>query len=198
MNSAPAKLYSLLRAFTSPVVALTTSARGQTNGMIANSVQRASLVPSLPRLSVYVLKTNFSHDLILESGVFGLHLLRAGQWELISRLGLVSGRGTEKLADLDTFKGQTGCPLITDVHAAIECRLLNIMDAGASTFFLGDVVSVRRGEPGPIMTSEHFRAHMPEALRKAYEARLAEVQEKLEPLAARVEPRTWTGPTAPP
>jgi hypothetical protein len=55
--------YALLRHLTLPVVAITTSAGGRTNGMIANSAQRASLVPVVPRISVYISKTNFSHDL---------------------------------------------------------------------------------------------------------------------------------------
>ena len=62
-------LYLMLRHLTSPVVAITTSARGRRNGMIANSAQRASLAPSLPRVSVYISKTNVSHDLIYHSGV---------------------------------------------------------------------------------------------------------------------------------
>jgi flavin reductase (DIM6/NTAB) family NADH-FMN oxidoreductase RutF len=198
MSSAPAQVYTLLRDFTSPVVAITSSASGRGNGMIANSVQRASLVPDRPRLSVYILKTNYSHELILASGLLGVHLLRADQWGLVSRLGLTSGRDGGKLAGLETSSGETGCPPLTDVYAAFECRVANIMDAGSSTFFLADVVSVRRGEPGPIMTSTHFRANMPPDLRKAYEAGLARAQKDLAALAGTIEPRTWSGPTSPP
>ena len=55
--------YPLLRHLTPPVVAVTTTADGERNGMIANSAQRASLVPALPRISLYVSKVNHSHDL---------------------------------------------------------------------------------------------------------------------------------------
>ena len=191
-------LYPLLRHLTLPVVAITTSAEGRRNGMIANSAQRASLVPSIPRLSVYISKTNLTHDLAYRSGVLGIHLLRRDQWELIWALGLRSGRDADKLAALQVWIGATGCPLLEDALAAFECRIVNAMDAGASTFFLADVVSVRKGTPTEVMTSEHFRAHMPDDRRRVYEARLASAQAQLEPLAARVERRPWPGPVCGP
>ena len=133
--------YPLLRHLTLPVAAVTTSAGGRTNGFIVNSAQRASLVPSLARISLYVSKPNFSHDLVWNSGVFAVHLLRTDQWDLIWQLGLQSARDTtDKLADLALRTGETGCPLLVDCRAAFECRVINAMDAGASTFFLGDVV----------------------------------------------------------
>src|SRR4051812_38472049 len=99
--------------------------------MISNSAQRASLVPSSPRISVYISKTNFSHDLVYASGILGIHLLRTSQWDLIWQLGLQSGRDTDKLRGLDVRVGATGCPLLVDVRAALECRVVNAMDAGA-------------------------------------------------------------------
>lgn len=191
-------LYPLLRHLTLPVVAITTSAEGRRNGMIANSAQRASLVPSIPRISVYISKINYSHDLIYRSGVLGIHLLRNDQWEVIWSLGLRSGRDTDKLADFRLRKGTLGCPLLEDALAAFECRVVNAMDAGAATFFLADVVSARPGADGPVMTSEFFRSHMSEDRRSIYEARLEAAQVQLEPLARRVEQRLWPGPVCPP
>ena len=191
--------YPILRHLTLPVVAITTSAGGRSNGMIANSAQRASLVPSLPRVSMYVSKPNYTHDLIAASGVFGLHLLRRDQWELIWHLGLQSGRDVDKLAALPNRPGATGCPLLTDVAAAFECRVINTMDAGAATFFLGEIVDVRQQDCDEVMTSEFFRAHMPADKKRVYEARLAHAMEYLEPLARNVEAgRSWGGPTARP
>lgn len=161
--------------------------------MIANSAQRASLVPSLPRISVYISRPNFSHDLVTRSGVFGIHLLRTDQWELIYQLGLQSGRDSDKLAGLELHTGVTGCPLLVDCLAAFECRVVNAMDAGAATFFLGDIVSSQEGTPGDVMTSTHFRAHLPTDKKRIYEARLAHAQEYLEPLTRQVDARGWDG-----
>jgi flavin reductase (DIM6/NTAB) family NADH-FMN oxidoreductase RutF len=192
-------LYLMLRNLTSPVVAITTSADGRRNGQIVNSAQRASLVPTVPRVSMYISKINLTHDLIWRSGVFGMHLLRTDQWDLIWRLGLRSGREGDKLGGLELRTGVTGCPLLADAIAGLECRVVNAMDAGAATFFLGEVVAATPGTEGPVMTSEYFRSHMPPERQTQYEANLARAQEALEGLAQRVDPtRTWTGPTSPP
>lgn len=191
--------YPILRHLTLPVVAITSTAGGVRNGMIANSAQRASLVPSIPRISVYISKPNYTHDLVYRSGLFGLHLLRRDQWELIWHLGLQSGRELDKLATIATREGTTGCPLLSDCVAAFECRVVNTMDAGAATFFLGEVVDYRATEVTEVMTSSYFRRHMPEAKQRLYEARLAAAMSYLEPLARQVDPsRVWAGPIAQP
>jgi flavin reductase (DIM6/NTAB) family NADH-FMN oxidoreductase RutF len=187
--------YPLLRHLTLPVVAVTTvSPDGHGNGMIANSAQRASLVPSIPRLSVYISKPNHSHELVMRSGVFGIHLLRTDQWDLIAGLGLRTGRDADKLAGLALHTGKSGCPLLVDCIAAYECRVVNAMDAGAATFFLGDIVSEHRGEVGAVMTSPYFRDHMPPDMKRIYESNLAHAMEYLEPLARTIDTGGWTGP----
>jgi flavin reductase (DIM6/NTAB) family NADH-FMN oxidoreductase RutF len=190
--------YALLRHLTSPVVAITCSAEGSLNGLIVNSAQRASLVPTVQRVSMYISKTNFSHGLIYRSGVFGLHLLRDDQWALIWRLGLASGRAGPKLAEAEVVRGETGCPVLLDALAGYECRVVNAMDAGAATFFLGEVVSTRRGLGDAVMTSDHFRAHMPADKRRIYEANMALAQTALEAQARVVERSEWPGPVVRP
>ena len=186
--------YRLLRHLTTPVAAITTSARGRRNGLIVNSAQRASLIPSLPRISLYISKINFSHDLIHDSGLFGVHLLRGDQWSVIRALGLRSARDVDdKLAEFATRDGVTGIPMLDDVMAAFECRVVNAMDAGAATFFLGDVVDVRRGRGEEVMTSVHFREHAPADLLAAYEAGLVMAQRKLEEMGGEVSRREWSG-----
>lgn len=188
--------YPLLRHLTLPVCAITTAAGGRRNGFIVNSAQRASLVPSIPRISLYISKINASHGLVLGSGVFVVHLLRSDQWDVIRALGLRSMRDVpDKLADLDVETGETGCPVLRDVRASFECRVINIMDSGAATFVLGDVVSVRTGAEGDIMTSTHFREHAPADLKHEYEKGLAIAMEMLEPLSHDIDASAWRGPT---
>lgn len=192
-------VYTLLRNLTSPVVAITTAAGGRQNGFIVNSAQRASLVPTIPRISIYVSKTNFSHDLIYASGVFVLHLLRTDQWDLIWQLGLQSGRDVRKLEALQTSLGKTGAPVLADCIAAFECRVVNAMDTGASTFFLGDVENTVDGNHGDIMTSEHFRTFMPADKKLIYEENLRSAQTELEELTRNIDTKKiWPGPTITP
>lgn len=189
-------LYSLLRNLTSPVVAITTSAAGKRNGCIVNSAQRASLVPSIQRVSIYISKTNFSHDLVYTSGVFALHFLRTDQFELIFQLGFQSGRDVDKLTGLQLLEGKTGCPLLIDCIAGVECRVVNAMDTGASTFFLGEIVNVIEGKAGPVMSSEYFRDQLSAERKWQYENNLRAAQAQLEEMTRAIDPqKVWPGPT---
>jgi flavin reductase (DIM6/NTAB) family NADH-FMN oxidoreductase RutF len=167
--------------------------------MISNSAQRASLVPNQPRISLYISKIKYTHDLVMQSGVAGIHLLRVDQWSLIWHLGLQSGRDVDKLSTIATHVQTTGAPIIDDVHVAYDCRVSNIMDAGAATFFLLDVVDAHRGTPGDVMTSTYFREHMPAEKKVIYEARLIEAMQYLEPMSADVDAsKRWNGATTAP
>jgi flavin reductase (DIM6/NTAB) family NADH-FMN oxidoreductase RutF len=167
--------------------------------MISNSAQRASLVPSHPRISLYISKTNFTHGLVLSSGVAGIHLLRNDQWDLIWHLGLRSGRDIDKLATVATHTRTTGVPLIDDAPVGFDCRVVNTMDAGGATFFLLDVVDVHNGPAGEIMTSPYFRQHMPADRKIVYESRLLDAMATLEPMSQAIDPSIrWNGPRTSP
>ena len=188
--------YVHLRHLTTPIVAVTSSLNGRCNGMIANSSQRASLVPTHPRISIYISKTNFSHEAIYSTGLLGIHLLRTDQWDLIWHLGLQSARESDKLSSVKYSLTEHGCPLLDDCLTAYECRVINAMDAGAATFFLADIVSSKRVHEGDVMTSTYFRDHMSDERREQYEQRLIAILPELERLA-KVDPdQLWTGPTA--
>ncbi|HVH09962.1 MAG TPA: flavin reductase family protein [Gemmatimonadales bacterium] len=194
---APADVYQLLRHLTSPVVAITSARDTKHNGMIADSAVRASIAPSVPRVSVYIHKFNFSHDLIFDTGHFVLHLLREEQFELVHRLGFVSGRGRDKLADLPHRLGTLGVPVLDDCYAHFECRVANVMDTGSSTCFLGDVVAVGHGAAqaptGRVMTAAYFRTNMPAAWRAEYEALLHAAQGFAAERSRDVRPVIWRG-----
>src|SRR3989442_7639864 len=90
----------LLRNLTSPVVAITCKHGGKRNGMVLDSAIRASIVPTIPRVAMFIHKFNTSHDLIFASGLLVLHLLRRDQFDLIHRLGFVHGTDSDKLAGI--------------------------------------------------------------------------------------------------
>lgn len=193
----PDAVYQLLRNLTSPVVAITSERGGARNGMISDSAVRASIVPAIPRLSVYIHKFNYSHDLIFDSGRFALHLLRDDQFELIHRLGFTSGRTHDKLAGVPHRLGTLGVPVLDDCYAHFECRVVNVMDTGSSTCFLGDVVAVGHGaadvapEGSRVMTAAHFRANMPAEWRAEYEKLLGAAQAYAAARSRDIQPVVW-------
>ncbi len=191
MQTDPA--YELLRLFASPVVAITSHWRDRANGMISDSVIRASISPNVPRLSVQVHKWHFSHDLIWNSGRLCVHLLHQGQLPLVHQLGFSSGRDRDKLADIQYRPGITGVPVLDDCVAAFELRVLNTMDAGYATHFLGHVEAVHAGPGGELLTAPWFRANLPPEWQEAWLANYRKAQDEIEQHAA-IEDRRWPGP----
>ena len=196
----PDPTYQLLRNLTSPVVAITSERKGKENGMISDAAVRASIVPSVPRLSVYIHKFNYSHDMIYETGRFCMHLLHTKQFDLVRRLGFFSGKDQDKLAGIPHHTGKLGVPIIDECFAHFECSVVNVMDTGSSTLFLGDVVGVGCGaaaglEPkGELLTATYFRNNMPAEWRIEYEAKLKDAQQLGAELSKQIKPVAWKAP----
>ena len=193
----PDLTYQLLRNLTSPVVAITAQRNGKENGMISDAAVRASIVPMVPRVSVYIHKFNYSHDMIFETGRFAMHLLLTKQLDVVRRLGFVSGRDRDKLAGLPHHRGVLGVPVLDECFAHFECSVANVMDTGSSTLFLGDVVAVGCGaaaglEPrGELLTATYFRANMPAEWRIEYEAKLKDAQQVAAEMSRNIKPVVW-------
>jgi flavin reductase (DIM6/NTAB) family NADH-FMN oxidoreductase RutF len=191
----PDETYQLLRNLTSPVVAITASHAGKINGMIIDSAIRASIVPTIPRLAMFIHKFNTSHDMIFGSGQFVLHLLRRDQFDLIHQLGFSHGRDRDKLVGVPHHPGRLGTPVLDECYAHFECRVANAMDTGSSTCFLGDVVEVGYGAakapPGEVMTAAYFRANLPESWRDDYLRLLAVAQTFALERSAHIQPLVW-------
>src|SRR3954462_12017944 len=192
--------YQLLRNLTSPVVAITATRGAKKNGMISDAAVRASIVPTIPRLSVYIHKFNYSHDMIFETGRFGLHLLHTQQFDVVRRLGFASGRDQDKLAGIPHHPGRLGVPVLDECFAHFECSVVNVMDTGSSTLFLGDVIAVGCGaaaglEPrGELLTASYFRGKMPAEWRQEYEAKLKDAQQIGAELSRLIKPVVWKKP----
>jgi flavin reductase (DIM6/NTAB) family NADH-FMN oxidoreductase RutF len=193
----PDLTYQLLRNLTSPVVAITAVRGTKENGMISDAAVRASIVPAVPRLSVYIHKFNYSHDMIYETGRFAMHLLHTQQFDIVRRLGFFSGREADKLAGIPHHTGNLGLPILDECFAHFECLVVNVMDTGSSTLFLGDVKGVGRGkaaglEPqGELLTATHFRNNMPAEWRMEYEAKLKDAQQLGEKMSREIRPVVW-------
>jgi len=136
-------------------VAVTTICDGRTNGLMSLSGTSAGIIPEAPRGSVGITKYNFTHDLILNGGVFVLHVLGASEellptsLDILMTLGGSSGRDGEKLDKLNTTTGVTGAPILTDALAYIECEVTGSLDNDENTIFVGDVVAAGRQHAGP-------------------------------------------------
>jgi len=184
----PARTYDLLRHLTTPVVAITSACNEKRNGMISDGAVRLSIVPDIPRLLVQINKVHLTHEIVSETGRFALHLLHRDQLDVVTALGFASGRERDKMAAVPHHLGATGCPILDDCYAWFDCTVINRMDAGMSTCFLGQALDVGRGRGETVLDPAHLRAVLPPELRARYEANLAVAQDQARQLAWRFRP----------
>jgi flavin reductase (DIM6/NTAB) family NADH-FMN oxidoreductase RutF len=174
----PAQTYEILRHLTTPVVAITSARAGKRNGMISDGALRLSIVPDIPRLLVQINTFHLTHEIVSETGRFAVHLLHADQVGLVTKLGFSSGRDGDKLADIPHHLGATGCPILDDCYAWFDCTVINRMDTGFSTCFLGQAVDVGRGRGDAVLEPARLREALPPQARALFERNLTAAQEQ--------------------
>ena len=134
------RIAPLIRHLWSPVAAVTSRDKDQVNVQIAVSIGAASIVPDQPRVIVQIYKDNYSWEMIQSSRAFALNFLRPDQLQLIKSFGFLSGRDEAKLSNVDYKIGASGSPILQDCWGYLDCRVVNAMDAGDMTCFLGEVL----------------------------------------------------------
>lgn len=143
----PIQFRNTLAQWASGVTVVTTVHGGRRYGMTASSFSSVSLEP--PLILICVGKAAFTHDLLIETGTFGVNLLSATQLAVGKRFAEKHGDYIDRFIDLDFTTGTTGSPLLADTLAWLECKTLQTVDAGDHTIFIGEVLDskINGGEP---------------------------------------------------
>jgi flavin reductase (DIM6/NTAB) family NADH-FMN oxidoreductase RutF len=117
---------------------------GAPDGLTATAFTSVSLEP--PLVLVCVDKGSESHPHFHASRVFAVNFL-AHDHEHLSRRFAVSGG--DKFGDLPRRTGVTGAPLLAEALGHLECRAVDVVEAGDHTIFIGQVegADAREGEP---------------------------------------------------
>ena len=123
---------------------------GKFNGQIANTVFQ--LTPDPVRIATSLNKDNTTHKFVAESGVFAVSILSTDTpFKLIGLFGFRSGRDVDKFAQVNYRVGTTGAPILLDnTIAYLEAKVVDSVDLGSHTLFVGEVVdgdSLGGGEP---------------------------------------------------
>jgi flavin reductase (DIM6/NTAB) family NADH-FMN oxidoreductase RutF/rubredoxin len=129
---------------------------GKLNGQIANTVCQVTSEPAT--VSVCINKQNLTHELISRSRAFSVSILaEEAPMQFIGRFGFKSGRDSEKFEGINYKLGQTRAPIVLD-HATsyMDCELVDSMDAGTHTIFLGRVVDADVVSDGRPMTYAYY------------------------------------------
>ena len=137
-----------LRLFTYGLYAISSGDDQQRNAFTANWVSQVSFDPPLIALSVE--NDSISLAIIRRAGRFAVNVFSADQRSLAGQLGKSLQRSPGKLENVTFATGESGCPVLADCAAYVECRVLGEMPAGDSTLLLAQVEGaevLRRAEP---------------------------------------------------
>lgn len=121
------------------VFMLSTVSGDRVNGCITNTCMQVANDPL--RIAVSVLNSNYTCELIKESGVFALSILQQDcAFDTIKYFGMQSGRDVDKFANLRMPKDCNGVPYMGwQACAVISARVAERMDLGTHTLFVAEV-----------------------------------------------------------
>ncbi|SVA11694.1 uncharacterized protein METZ01_LOCUS64548 [marine metagenome] len=103
-------------------------------------VSQASFEP--PMISVCIKRNSASYEIVKKRGEFILHLLGDNQKELASTFFKPTIFENEKLNGQE-FSLENNLPLLKDIPAYIQCKVVEILENGDHPLFLAEVVDAK-------------------------------------------------------
>ena len=131
------------------------------NGCIINTAQQVTAEPN--RISITVNKTDYTHDMIMQSGCFNISVLsEEAPFALFQKFGFCSGRDTDKFAGFtDIKRSENGLYYITaGTNAYISAKTVQTVDLGTHTLFIEDVTDMDVLSRVPSTTYTYYQSHI--------------------------------------
>ena len=138
---------------------LTAREGSRDNGCIINTLLQVTSTPN--RVSVTVNKQNYTHDMILRTGVFNVSMLSTeAPFEVFRHYGFQSGRAAEKIVG-EPPRASNGVAYVAGVtNAYLSCRVVQTIDLGTHTQLIADVVDGEVLSAAPSMTYAYYHANV--------------------------------------
>ncbi len=126
------------------------------NGQVANTLFQVCSEP--PVIAVAINRQNLTHEFISQSKVFtGSILSQETPLPFIGNFGFKSGRQVDKFKGIQYKLGETSVPIVLDhTLAYLEARVLNQIEVGTHTVFLGEIVGGDVLNDGDPMTYAYY------------------------------------------
>lgn len=115
---------------------ITSKEEDKHNGLIVNTVMQVTNTPN--RVAVAVNKTNYSHDIIKNSGIMNVNVLNTkAPFSVFERFGFKSGRDTDKFENLSFDTSSNGLAVLKDnVNAFLSLKVENYIDVDTHGMFI--------------------------------------------------------------
>lgn len=137
---------------------LTTENENKKNGCIVNTVTQIRSEPTT-MISVNVLKSNLTNDLIQKSNKFGISVVsKNSNLDLIKAFGFVSGRDKDKFENIEYDVDCLNNPIIKiNCVANMTCKVIQTIDFITHTMFIAEVVDAEKLNNQVPMTYAYYR-----------------------------------------
>ena len=140
------------------------------NGCIVNTVAQVTSAPN--RISVTVNKQNYTHDMILKTGIFNVSILtEETSFYVFRHFGFQSGRDTDKLSGwANSVRSENGLLYLTGcTNAFLSGIVVQTIDLGTHTMFIADVTDGDVLGSAPSVTYSYYQSEIkpkPEPVKK--------------------------------
>jgi len=126
------------------------------NGQIANALFQITAVPAM--IAIGINKQNLTHEYIEKSNSFTVSILsESTPMSFIGNFGFRSGRDISKFKDVEYKLGKTKSPIVLDnALAYIEAKVIDKIDVGTHTIFIGEVEDAEILSEDKPMTYEYY------------------------------------------
>ncbi len=151
-----------LNKFSYGLFVLSAQADGKDNGCIINTAAQLTATPG--RINIAVNKANFTHDMILKTGVFNLSILSEDvSFDIFKRFGFASGKDTDKFAGFEenAARSANGLLYVTQgTNAFISAKVIDSHDYGTHTLFVAELTEAQILREEPSVTYAYYFEHI--------------------------------------
>ena len=151
------------------------------------------------QLAVSCMNGNYTCDIIKDSGLFTLSILdQTCTFPLICHFGYQSGRNVDKFQNLQILTDANGLPFLIDqACGVISCKVIEQIDLGTHTMFIGEVMDTAKlSSYSPLTYSDYLSKIKPS--KREIETRVSANKRKIVGWKCRICGYEYRGEKLPP
>ncbi|MCI8316484.1 MAG: flavin reductase [Lachnospiraceae bacterium] len=142
---------------------LTAKEGDKDNGCIVNTVSQVTTEPN--RIVVAVNKKNYTHDMIVRTGIFNVSILtEKSKFETYQHWGFQSGAEVDKTIAISFARSENGVIYIAEeTNAYLSAKVVSATDLGTHTLFLADVTGGEVLSQDSSVTYSYYQSNIKKA-----------------------------------
>ncbi len=144
MKIDPEDLRISMRNWVTGVTVVSTKLDDIIHGMTVSAMISVSLEP--PIMMVSLRKLTRTHDLVLQSSIFGISILNVDQQSISERFASHETENYERFSGIEFYTLTTGAPLVAGSLVGFDCEVVKTIDFETHSLFFGSVLDLKIGE----------------------------------------------------